>query len=387
MIGKVALVAALLGAALATDPNPTSPPVSAPTSPLPTKPPTKPYCDPRLQPIDVYFVVDASSSISGTSWENQNFFLSKMVEHALNIPGDRAGIIQWSNKAPRHEFNFGDTLADIMANVAGMSQLMGATKTSDAIIRALKSLKQDNERNPPTPADKNQVMMLITDGVPNPTKYNPCGTDSLSKDNLPQQIANTANLEFVIIGIGKNIDFSFLNCLVSDPTKNLVVLDDFKSFDQYRDPTSSDSMCVDPSVFTLPTPSPTYAECNANNNEYFSQTQEACVPCPAGEAWDEQNQKCYDACNGHCGRGTRCNPSNNECEADPDNPCAKFPCGNQLTTEQCNNAIDTAADTTCNLLQNACSSSGFAGCTDLKTKKKCKGNRQCKWQASVCRDK
>merc|ERR1711941_131276 len=41
------------------------------------------------------------------------------------------------------------------------------------------------------------------------------------------------------------------SCLVEKPLLNIVQLDDFKSFDQYRDPTgSANLLCADPSTLT-----------------------------------------------------------------------------------------------------------------------------------------
>merc|ERR1719219_2711179 len=86
---------------------------------------------------------------------------------------------------------------------------------------------------------------MITDGVPNPPEKNPC-----SADNSGEALQKIFDLDvhFSILSVNmQDEDIQLLSCLV-ESTRNIVSIDSFRDFHQYRDPTGPDvnALCVKP---------------------------------------------------------------------------------------------------------------------------------------------
>lgn len=212
-------------------------------------------CEPREIALDVYFVVDGSSSINNENWGNQVTFLSLLIREALNVTlGDRAGMIQFSGKPPQKEYGFADSLEHIVDDVVNMVQMKGGTQTDLAIEKALSELSNEDSIDD----GRKSVMVLLTDGVPNPSDHNPC-----SKDNTLGVLNNIRDQQiyFSILAVDMEPeDVGLLSCLVESSRNNIVQMSDFTSFFEYRDPTGPDNnfLCVDPEKFRdLPTNAPT----------------------------------------------------------------------------------------------------------------------------------
>lgn len=219
-------------------------------SQAPTPAPT--ICIPRPYPIDVYFLLDGSKSISKENWLHVLGFVKETTKWALNIEGDRMGMVQFAGKPPVVEFTFDDGREYMMQNMLAVEQIRGGTRTDVGIQKVLTQWRTE------TPADdewKPKLLVLITDGVPNPSSHNPCLYGHSEKEDLDDM-----HIETVLIGINmKPEDIHVLDCLVEDPETNIVMIDDFDDFSQWRDPTDEGLLCVPPGIFTDETFPPTSA--------------------------------------------------------------------------------------------------------------------------------
>lgn len=138
----------------------------------------------------------------------------------------------------------------MIANMLDVEQIKGGTRTDVGIQKVLTAWRQEE---PAEDEWKPRLMVLITDGVPNPSSHNPCAYGHTEKADL-----DAMNIETVLIGIDmKPEDIHVLDCLVEDPETNIVMIDDFDDFSQWRDPTDEGLLCVPPGIFTDETYPPT----------------------------------------------------------------------------------------------------------------------------------
>lgn len=101
------------------------------------------------KPLDVGFVVDSSSDISGANWNHINNFLLAMVDGIDNVSpapsGTRFGLISFSD-SPRVFFKF-NTLTGSRLNVGEVKKLVRNTPrqagTSRRFDRALQSAERE----------------------------------------------------------------------------------------------------------------------------------------------------------------------------------------------------------------------------------------------------
>jgi len=243
-------------------------PTVAPTTAAPTALPTDIHgCSKRNDPMDIYFAVDSSDSVDDTEWDQQRVFLSKLIEHGMTTTGDRAGVTQWSsekdgNNVGETMYTYGDDLADIQAGVATMARKdKGGTETDLGLLQALAAIEAE-----PQVAGRKRMLMLLTDGSPN-SGHGPCDYGQTAPGDLTVvEKFKQANIEIGVLAIGNTWEAKKkLSCLVEDPDNDIVVMDDFSTFDQYRDPTGG-HMCIPPHIFTempsvAPTRAPTVFEC------------------------------------------------------------------------------------------------------------------------------
>merc|ERR1719461_2169587 len=94
-------------------------------------------------------------------------------------------------------------------------------------------------------------MILVTDGEPD-KGYGPCDDG----DKTLGRKLRKNNIKFGVLaidGVNKKDFRGRLGCLVDDPERDIVIMNNFYSFYEYRDPTGGD-LCVDPGYFTPPDP-------------------------------------------------------------------------------------------------------------------------------------
>lgn len=227
----------------------------------------------REKPLDVFFLVDGSSSIGKngpnyndsqrdpSEWPGQLRFIKQLVKHSLTVDGDRVGIWQFALNPPnmgRLEFGLGTPVDHIVENVQGMEQMMGGTPTKEAIHTVINKFREAPEiENADSEEERDRLLVIITDG--NPTCrddevysgcHDPC--HNLAGDALTETRNMLDDEDIMTVVIGVNNDGAKLECLVEDPEKNIVKISDFQSFDEYKDPTGDENLlCVNPEELEL----------------------------------------------------------------------------------------------------------------------------------------
>lgn len=211
------------------------------------------YCpEKRPQPMDVFFVVDGSSSIGfwdTSEWPSMLKFVKTIVHESLNVEGDRVGLLHFGSGVnnTKVEYELGvDSRQQIVDTVQGIHQIGGGTPTRQAVELAMEKLITVE----PHFEDRTKLLVLITDGHPS-LYHNPCMDDTYGvpiTDVRDKLDAN--NIKTVVIAI-RNYG-SKIKCLVEDPDVNIVNIPNFHTFEEYRDPTGDENLlCVDPKEFVL----------------------------------------------------------------------------------------------------------------------------------------
>lgn len=185
-----------------------------------------------MEPLDVFFLVDGSSSIKSYQWPSQLLFVKRLVENSLNVEGDRAGVFQFSLSFTSGggnvdignlEFPLGADLGDIAAGVAGIEQLRGWTPTKGGIHAVIDLFKQSAPR-----PDNQRLLVILTDGVPTMTdanhsklpnqNQNPCYTGhwrNLTPYSTTADMLTAEDIMTVVITVQHHV--TSMNCLVEDP--------------------------------------------------------------------------------------------------------------------------------------------------------------------------
>jgi len=224
----------------------------------------------RKEPLDVFFLVDGSSSIGKngpnynetdrdpSEWPGQLRFIKQLVKNTLTVEGDRVGIYQFALdpnnfSKGRLEYALGTSVDDIMDDVMDMEQLMGGTSTKEGIEEVVRLFKSA----PGTFDNRDRLLVILTDGEPTCRKdkvyegcHNPC--HNFAGDALTETTDMLDDEGIMTVVIGVNNDAEALQCLVEDPEKNIVKISDFHSFDEYKDPTGDENLlCVNPKELEL----------------------------------------------------------------------------------------------------------------------------------------
>lgn len=180
--------------------------------------------------LDVMFVMDASGSVKSSGWTTEKEFVTNMIESGVD---DESGIaiVEFSKRA-RAEYNFSDSQirSDITAYVDSMAFTTGATWMKDALEVGMAVFEKSGD---PT---KDDILLLITDGNPNPSSSQAVCSDDTIKDAL-----DAAGITVIVVGVGNGWSTSAISCLVDDTSTQIIYVDDFSdsAFDAVRDLTDT----------------------------------------------------------------------------------------------------------------------------------------------------
>lgn len=222
----------------------------------------------RTKPLDVFFLVDGSSSIGKngpnyqeherdpSEWPGQLRFIEQLVKHSLTVEGDRVGIWQFAlngEQKGRLEFTLGTPVNTVVEGVKHIEQIMGGTPTKEAVQAAVHYLKTA----PVTQQDRDRLIVILTDGEPTCRDdqvysgcHDPC--HNLAGNPLTDTVDMLDDEDIMTVVIGVNNDGAKLKCLVDDPEENIVKISDFHSFGEYKDPTGDENLlCVNPKELEL----------------------------------------------------------------------------------------------------------------------------------------
>ena len=155
-------------------------------------------------PLDIIFVIDDSSSISGNEFKRLKNFLNKVVD-SLDIGEDRVrvGVIKYA-KGVKDEIRLDDftTEAPLKRAITRIKHERGGTRTGRAISRMVKAFQGGFGGR----SDADKIGIVITDGK--------------SKDSVagPVRRAGREGITLYGIGIGRSIDRSEIRSIAGGDT-------------------------------------------------------------------------------------------------------------------------------------------------------------------------
>jgi len=187
---------------------------------------------PTEVPQDIIFVLDSSGSLGQSGYAQQKDFMVDVVQQFGGDPlhPTRFGVVEFSNGAyERYNFFQDQSIAAVTTAINNLILLNSVTHTRTAIDVAIDMFIRDTI-NISVSYPHPMTMVLITDGVPYPSTYNPCNAPS-KKTELD---ANGIQLQIVGSGNFDPAQASQLSCLVDDPTTQISGTSDFTDFDLFQ---------------------------------------------------------------------------------------------------------------------------------------------------------
>ena len=181
---------------------------------------------PTEVPQDIIFVMDSSGSLGQSGYAQQKAFMTDIVQ---NFGGDplhptRFGVVEFSNGAfERYSFFDDQSVSAVTNAINNLNLLNSVTHTRTAIDMFTRDTINLALPNPMT-------MVLITDGVPYPSQYNPCNAPS-QKTELD---ANGIQLQIVGSGNFNASQVSQLSWLVDDPLTQITDMTDFNNYSLFQ---------------------------------------------------------------------------------------------------------------------------------------------------------
>ena len=176
------------------------------------------------KPADIYFVMDASSSIGRQNYKKQKRFLVNLARQ-FDIGKDktRVGVISFSNSykvsIPLGSANDINSLSRAIHNIP---YIRGGTHTA----AALKYIKNFGFSSTIARRDASQIVIVLTDGY----SRDPFSTKQEAKK------LHDAGITTFVIGIGNGIDMDELRGIASNPDdKHLFQVDDYNALDTIKD--------------------------------------------------------------------------------------------------------------------------------------------------------
>jgi uncharacterized protein YegL len=167
------------------------------------------------EPLDVIALVDASGSIRPEPFVTLKNALAGMINNfGWSASGNHLAIVEFSTGA-KVKYSLASTQnPDLLAAAAlGMPYDAGSTYTKTGMQAALTEFTTNGRPG------ARRVVLLITDGVPNPaTAQNPCSLKTSF---------DAAGVKTVIFGIGADFETAPVTCLVDDATADIRLLSDY----------------------------------------------------------------------------------------------------------------------------------------------------------------
>ena len=163
-------------------------------------------------PKSVVFVIDISGSMSGTK-----IVQTRQAMHAILSqlrPGDLFNIVLFNNAVSQWKTDAvqvtNGNIQDAKAFVDDRVRAGGSTNINDALLTALKLLKNTANQQSSAIAGKVPMVLFLTDGQPTAGETSP----SLIRTNILR--ANVIEASIFSLGFGFNLDFDFLRALSAE---------------------------------------------------------------------------------------------------------------------------------------------------------------------------
>lgn len=183
-----------------------------------------------FETMDIVILMDASGSILSSVWRQEKDFVVQFLDSYRSMQ-DRIAIVKFSTVTTIvHGFDDDQSNEVIRSKIYDMSHDRQSGFMLDAIVE---SIELFDAQSPPS---HDRLIMLITDGTPFPSTQNPCINSTQSNDLF--DALRSRSIHTVIVGVGGEWDPNLINCLVSDPTEDIVELqnvnEEFLGFEKFR---------------------------------------------------------------------------------------------------------------------------------------------------------
>jgi hypothetical protein len=187
-------------------------------------------------PLEVVFVMDASGSVTSTGWTQEINFVISMVDTGLS-PTASVGVVEFATATTTpYDFNKDQTRSVIDNTVKNLKYMNKDTYTLNAMMTAFKVFYK-------TTKHKERMIMLITDGSPNPPdSQNPCDTSGTYPNATAIRHNLTAwNITTILVTVGPKVKASTLGCLYNYDSTRVISASGFDatSFQAIRSKTDS----------------------------------------------------------------------------------------------------------------------------------------------------
>lgn len=166
--------------------------------------------------IDYVFVMDSSGSLGSFGWSQEKTFVSEVIRTNLH-PSSAVGLVSFSTNVSSYPIvplaNGGS--AAVRTQVNALPYLAQNTSTLAAMQAAVNLFTSYGH------AENARVVMLITDGAPNPSSQNPCSQTSPAAASLRAALGAN-HIRTALVTIGHDIDPTGLGCLTDGNDADLV---------------------------------------------------------------------------------------------------------------------------------------------------------------------
>jgi hypothetical protein len=176
-------------------------------------------------PMEVVFVMDASGSVTSSGWQTEKAAVVAQINTGLPLAA-KIGIVQFDDASEiKYTFNQAQTPRSAITNlVQNLPFTAGTTATLAAMQDAYTIFNTTG--SPDTITPRHRIVILLTDGNPNPpSTQNPCGTTTAAK-NLRTNL-DKKNIETYIVAVGPDITSGTLSCLIDNDPSRFIAVENF----------------------------------------------------------------------------------------------------------------------------------------------------------------
>lgn len=176
------------------------------------------------KPAEVFFLLDASSSIWHPDFEKQLFFMEHIIRiFDIGPTRTRVGVIVFSDRVhPVIMLNTYERQRDLLRAIPGVPYLTGGTDTAGAI----RYMREKGFTKSVARSNVAHIGIILTDGQ----------SQDVESTREQARLAHKEGVYLFAIGIGSNVDKLELRDIASDPDENFVfMLDNYDALTSIQD--------------------------------------------------------------------------------------------------------------------------------------------------------
>jgi hypothetical protein len=167
---------------------------------------------------DVVFVMASDGGIEESGWTDEVNFVQNAIQNILPLTETKVGLVEFSTNSQvklAARLLTSSSQAGIQSVLSGLTFWGGYTYISDGVQDGIQVLEDAG------PASDNKLMVLLSNGKPNPSSYqNPCGTTT-EATGIRQDLA-ADNINVLEVMVGTNWSSGTLSCLVNYDSSRVV---------------------------------------------------------------------------------------------------------------------------------------------------------------------